>query len=231
MVSTTIKITPREQILAPEISFTISVDVAAVADLGAYNIVLRYDSDILLATAAADSIFAGYSPTTYGPTITAGRATFGAYIGSSPGPNGPGTLATLTLKTLKRGISPLTPCVNLLDATAAATIDVLGEQSGVVRCIEFEREAPVVYWKCPLCAAKVEAFPSGPQGHLITTHSASNTDPVIDARATYRVGDEQDVTGKRYWHRCPFCEVEGYGAEFETIADLKVHLMAYHGCS
>jgi len=96
-----------------------------------------------------------------------------------------------------------------------------------------ERLTASIFWPCPYCGEKIDAFPNGPQGHLIQEHSASTTTPTDQIRSRQAEGDEEDTWGKRERLQCPFCSAgDGeYFASFTTQAALKAHLTNQHGCS
>ena len=99
--------------------------------------------------------------------------------------------------------------------------------------MEIDRIISSLYWLCPYCGEKIDAFPIRPRGHLIREHSASTTTPTDQIRSRQAEGDEEDKRGRRERLQCPFCAA-GDGehfASFTTQAALKTHLTNQHGCS
>lgn len=99
--------------------------------------------------------------------------------------------------------------------------------------MEIEVSGPVIYWVCPYCGEEVQ-WPTEARGHLIGQHNPSDTSATDTIRSLIipDIGDEEDKEGRRFWYRCPFCEVSADNfASFATAADLNTHLTDTHGCS
>jgi len=99
----TVAVVPGTLSTRPSESITVAVDMDGAADLGAFQFDLVFDptvlhvEDVLLAGLLGST---GRTAAPLGPEIdnTAGSASFGGFtFGSQPGPDGHGTLATITL--------------------------------------------------------------------------------------------------------------------------------------
>ena len=110
----TVRIDPTESVVGVGDSFTVSVMIDNVSDLGGFE----FDLFFVTTTVRVDSVAVGDFPGSagrmvipaVGPIIDnqAGRASLGVVtVGSAPGPSGTGVLATVTLTTQGSGESPL----------------------------------------------------------------------------------------------------------------------------
>ncbi|MBM4466887.1 MAG: hypothetical protein FJ014_15275 [Chloroflexi bacterium] len=109
----TVRIDPAQSLADVGQTFTTRVMIDQANDLGGFEFALFF----VPATVTVDSVtvgdFLGSTGRTaglLGPNIDnqTGRVNFGAWtLGSAPGPNGTGTLATITLTAQGAGISPL----------------------------------------------------------------------------------------------------------------------------
>ena len=109
----TVRIDPATSVVGAGQTFTVAVMIDQASNLGGFEFTLRFTP----ATVTADSVtlgdFLGSTGRTVipvGPNINnqTGRVSFGAAsIGSAPGPNGTGVLASVTFTTQSYGESPL----------------------------------------------------------------------------------------------------------------------------
>ena len=110
----TVRIDPTASVVGVGDSFTVSVMIDNVSDLGGFE----FDLFFVTTTVRVDSVTVGDFPGStgrmvipaVGPIIDnqAGRASLGVVtVGSAPGPSGTGVLATVTLTTQGSGESPL----------------------------------------------------------------------------------------------------------------------------
>jgi hypothetical protein len=104
-----VKVEPRENSVDPEESFTVSVSIEYVADLGAFQFSLRYDPALLQVTDVTLGDLLGSTGRSLIdiPVVVdheSGRVTVaGASYGSAPGPNEDGLLADVTLTARRHG--------------------------------------------------------------------------------------------------------------------------------
>ena len=92
-------------------TFDVTVRIEDAVDLGGYEFKIDFDPSIVQVVNVEDGGFlgsTGRTVTELGPDIENGTITFGAVsTGDQPGPNGDGTLATITLRAIGIGDSPL----------------------------------------------------------------------------------------------------------------------------
>lgn len=117
--------------LQPGTEFTVSIDLANAANLGAYAFELAYDPAVLAAVSVIDGDFLGKSRRqvlTTGPKIEpkAGTVAFGAFtMGNAPsGPTGSGTLAWVRFRTVGCGSTAIVPTHVKLGQIGGAAIPV-----------------------------------------------------------------------------------------------------------
>jgi len=93
--------------------FTVQVMIDGASDLGAYEFKMNFNPSVVNVLDVVDGSFLGSTGRTPIPLVksidnTAGTLAFGAVsIGTDPGPSGTGTLATITLKAMGAGSTPL----------------------------------------------------------------------------------------------------------------------------
>jgi hypothetical protein len=108
-----IRVEPQSSTVEPGTVFTVEVQAGDVVDLGSFDFTLTFSPTVLSVQSATLGTFlgsTGRSTGALGPLIdnAAGSVRFGAFsFGTAAGPNGSGTLATLTLRALSSGSSPL----------------------------------------------------------------------------------------------------------------------------
>lgn len=121
-------VNPPTQTTALNQTANISIDIADVTDLGAYQFTLNFDPAILQLNTAVNHSYlgsTGRAVSVLGPVIdnVNGSVTLGAYtIGSVTGPSGPGTLANLSFTVRANGSSNLTLSDVLLTTSAATPL-------------------------------------------------------------------------------------------------------------
>ena len=144
----TVRIDPAASVVGAGETFTVAVMIDNASNLGGFEFDLFFDPSTLRANSVTLGNFLGSTGRMVipvGPTIDnqVGRVGFGAAsIGSAPGPNGTGVLATITFTTQGSGESPLDlQDVMVLDINAqhqTATVE-----DGVVR-VRFAVYLPLV---------------------------------------------------------------------------------------
>jgi hypothetical protein len=122
----TVRVDPAESVVDVGETFTVTVMIDEASDLGAFQFDLLYVPTTVTVDGVAVGDFldsTGRTVSPVGPVIDnqEGRVGFGAWtVGSAPGPNGTGTLATITLTAQDVGVSPLDlQEVKVLDTHAA----------------------------------------------------------------------------------------------------------------
>jgi thermitase len=136
-LATLVKVEPSGITAVLSSSVTVTVSILNVADLGSFQFDLTYIPSVVTATNAICGPFlgsTGRSVNPVGPTIdnAEGRITFGCSSeGSEPGPDGAGTLATLTFNAVGLGSSPL-QFENVQVTDTADIVITVGTQDGNV---------------------------------------------------------------------------------------------------
>lgn len=106
-----VKIDPNIKFVAPSTIFSITVMIQDASNLGGFEFGMTYNSNVVTATAVQLGPFlgnTGRSVGELGPVIGAADVSYAAYsFGTSPGPNGDGALAIITMRALGVGTSPL----------------------------------------------------------------------------------------------------------------------------
>ncbi len=109
--TTVVKIDPASRSVDPGETFSVTVAIENVSDLGGFEFELTYDPSVVTATNVLLGPFlgsTGRSVGELGPTFGTGSLTYGAYSwGANPGPDGDGVLATITLPAINTGASTL----------------------------------------------------------------------------------------------------------------------------
>jgi hypothetical protein len=109
----TVRIDPAESVVGPRKSFTVAVMIDQASNLGGFEFTLWFTPTTVTVGSVTLGDFLGSTGRTVipvGPTINnqTGRASFGAAsVGSAAGPDGTGSLATITLTAQDGGESPL----------------------------------------------------------------------------------------------------------------------------
>jgi len=107
----TVKIHPVNQQIQQSETGTVEVKIESVTNLGAFEFEILYDKDLLNIASPSDVVLGPFISSTgrtavpTGPTIdnNTGKLTFGAFtFGGNAGPNGDGTLATITFTALNK---------------------------------------------------------------------------------------------------------------------------------
>ncbi|MFQ5593962.1 MAG: cohesin domain-containing protein [Anaerolineae bacterium] len=151
-------------------SVQIVIEIHDVVNLGAFQFDLTYDPAIVEVESISLGDFpgsTGRSVNPLGPRLEAGKAVYGAFsFGDSAGPDGSGALATVTLKALGGGQTPLgLGNVQVIDigggriaaASQGATVTVSGSpRPPVERGVE----------SAPTATAVTDAPPALPQGNV-----------------------------------------------------------------
>ncbi len=109
----TISLEPALRTFHPGDSFTLSIDVASVVDLYAFEVSLAYDPAVVTAVASAQGPFFPAASSIFIPAAIdnlAGTASFLSVtmVGLIPGVNGSGTMATIDFLAGSPGTSPVT---------------------------------------------------------------------------------------------------------------------------
>jgi len=108
---TAMQIAPTTSSVHRDQTFDVEVRIENAADLGGYEFSMDFDPDVVQVLDVEDASFLGSTGRTVftaGPHIDNGTLTFGAFsLGDQPGPDRDGTLATITLKAVGIGDSPL----------------------------------------------------------------------------------------------------------------------------
>ena len=107
-----LRITPADQVvLLAGGTFSVSVDIENVSDLGAFGFGLAYDPSVVEAMDVSMGPFLGSTGNVaipFGPAIGQGWVNFSALgEGMAPGPNGAGSLAIVTFEPVGEGSSAL----------------------------------------------------------------------------------------------------------------------------
>jgi hypothetical protein len=114
------------------------VVIDEAVNLGSFEFDLLYQPAIVSVKSVTLGSFlgsTGRSTGVVGPTIdnSAGKLTFGAFsFGSQPGPNGTGTLATITFAAIGAGSSPLDLQNSQVTDTQGNPQNLLAEEDGTV---------------------------------------------------------------------------------------------------
>jgi len=107
----TVRIEPANIQTSAGDTIQITIEIHDVANLGAFQFDLTYDPAIVQVDNITLGDFpgsTGRSVNPLGPKIQAGKAVYGAFsFGDAAGPDGSGALATVTLKALAGGQTPL----------------------------------------------------------------------------------------------------------------------------
>lgn len=116
------KIDPATKAVAPGATFSVTVMIEDVINLGAFQFDLTYNPDVVIVTNVELGPFlssSGRNVNEVGPTHGTGIVTYGAFSwGANDGPNGDGVLAIITLQaSMSTGTSPL----HLQNVTATDT--------------------------------------------------------------------------------------------------------------
>ena len=121
----TVRLDPKNSTVGVGDTFTLTVAVDDVLDLGSFQFNLVYDPSVVWVDGVTLGDFlgsTGRSAASLGPRVDneAGKATFGAFsFGDQPGPDGSGALALVRLRAVGLGSSPLDlQNVQLTDAKA-----------------------------------------------------------------------------------------------------------------
>jgi hypothetical protein len=144
----TVRIDPAESVVDVGETFTITVMIEEASDLGGFEFALLF----FTTTVTVDSVTlgdflgsTGRAVSPVGPTIDdqAGKVSFGAWtLGSAPGPDGTGELASVTLTAHSNGESPLgLEDVLVLDTNAQHQTPTI--EDGVVR-VRFAVYLPLI---------------------------------------------------------------------------------------
>lgn len=166
----TVRIEPASLQVSPGRSVQATIEIDDVKNLGAFQFDLTYDPAIVEVESITLGDFpgsTGRSVNPLGPRIEAGKAVYGAFsFGDSAGPDGSGTLATVTLTAQAGGQTPLgLGSVQIIDigggritvASQGATVTVSGSPRPPVE--RGVRSAPA--------ATAVTAIPPAlPQGNV-----------------------------------------------------------------
>lgn len=111
--TTTLRVVPPESPINPGTTFTVDIAVSDASNLGSFQFIFGYNPAVLKFEKMALGEFLGSTGRTanpLGPRVdeSAGQVTFGAFtLGQQPGASGSGQLATVTLRALAGGTSPL----------------------------------------------------------------------------------------------------------------------------
>ncbi len=124
---TAMRVEPATIQIRPGESVEVTIQIADVENLGAFQFDLTYDPTVVEIDNVTLGDFpgsTGRSVNPLGPRIDAGKATYGAFsFGDAAGPAGSGTLAVVTLQAVAGGQSPL-------GLQNVQVIDVGGAQMG-----------------------------------------------------------------------------------------------------
>jgi hypothetical protein len=135
----TVKIDPAKVTLSGVGStFTVSVLIDGVANLGGFQLNIHYDPAIVKINDAGDVTLGpflgstGNNVSALGPLLdnNTGKVTFGGFsFGANPGPNGSGTLAMIkfTVQSLSTGILDLNKVQVTNTQGTALTVDTVGD--------------------------------------------------------------------------------------------------------
>jgi general secretion pathway protein D len=147
-------------------SFNVTLVVNNVTNLAGYQTDLIYNPALLQVSAVAQGAFLGSTGRTVapvGPVIdnTIGRVTFGAFtFGTAPGPNGSGTLATITIQPRAAGITALhlenlgladtasNPIASIGDDGQVEITACFGDFNGDHRVDIFDLQMAAGHWNC-----------------------------------------------------------------------------------